>query len=191
MAIDFETAAIPGDIPPEADAGAASGYTCDECGKPLSYGGRGRPPTKCDEHKRAGSSGRSSAPSGNRGSKDVDAACNALAAAYESLLFPLGMASPDAAAMWVQKIGQLNNSNRLILSGDPALARRIVNSASKGGAAALIATNAMAMAPVFILAFNDVKTNRRAARARRQEYENVEDGGITVPIVDPDAAFRR
>ncbi len=50
-----------------------SEYTCSVCGKSLEYGGRGRPPTKCDEHKASASAPAASAPRKRPGAAETPA----------------------------------------------------------------------------------------------------------------------
>lgn len=46
--VGFVRETMSDDIPPTTE----DDLTCEVCGKPLIYGGRGRKPTRCDEHKR-------------------------------------------------------------------------------------------------------------------------------------------
>lgn len=52
---------VPDDVPPRKS------YVCEVCGTELEYGGRGRPPTRCDEHKKGagGPPGTSRPPGGS------------------------------------------------------------------------------------------------------------------------------
>lgn len=55
------------DIPETGNPVSTSGLSCEVCGAPLSYGGRGRKPRFCDEHKPR----RGSASSSTRGSSGI------------------------------------------------------------------------------------------------------------------------
>lgn len=71
----IERVEVPDDEPPpghvdnEPSYESDATYRCVDCGTPLTYGGKGRPPTRCDEHKKSGSKGsRDSSPRGASGS---------------------------------------------------------------------------------------------------------------------------
>ncbi len=165
----FDTTTIPDELPSNAPDIDSTDLSCEVCGTPITYAGRGRKPTRCDEHKRSKTSGTGSAP--RRNVRNVEAACAALDGLYQAMLMPLFAVSPDAGAAWVAQIEQLNARNRIILSGDPALARKIVDGASKGGGAALLISHVIAVGPVASIAVRDVRT-RRAARQPQPEPEN-------------------
>lgn len=174
--ISFTVADIPPADPVDDDNNTQTKeYTCDVCGTPLAYGGRGRPPTRCDEHKRSGTStGSSSRAAGpRRSNKDVDAAMAALDAAHTSLSFVFMLASPDAASVWEAQRPSLDARNRRILESDPALAKRIATTASKGGMPALVLSHLIAVAPTAAIAYTNIRANaaeRRAMREAQQEY---------------------
>jgi hypothetical protein len=171
------------DVPRPDDSPASTDRTCVICGTPITYGGRGKPPIYCDAHKTRSRTTTSSATPARSGNKDVDAACAALHGVYESMLYPFQLMSPRAGAAWQDQIDGLDTRNRVILSGDPKLARKIVESAAKGGATALVVSHAIAVIPVTLIVTADIRERRAEARAAREtEY--------TAPyVVDPDAAF--
>jgi hypothetical protein len=167
---------------PRPDEPTSKDRTCVICGTPITYSGRGKPPIYCDDHKTRSRTTSSATPA-RSGNKDVDSACAALHGVYESMLYPFQLMSPRAGAAWAEQIEGLDARNRVILSGDPKLARRIVESAAKGGATALVVSHAIAVIPVTLIVTADIRERRAEARAAREtEY--------TAPyVVDPDAAF--
>jgi len=159
-------------LPPDFDEPASSdvppdGDVCVVCGTPLVYAGRGRRPRYCDEHKPGRSGTRSETTRGTTGrtSKDVEAACAALHGLYEMVYYPLAAVSAPAAQVWSRAVDDLDKRNRLILSGDPKLARSIVASAEKGGVTALVISHAIAVVPVAVVAARDIQARREAAGA--------------------------
>lgn len=180
--ITFSVASIPEDAAPMDTAPAdpisePAGYYCEVCGVPLSYGGRGRPPKRCAEHKSSKSSGSSSRGGGRRSTRDVDAAMAALDAAHTSLTFGLMLLSPTAAAEWEQGRPKLNERNQLILESDPALAKRIASMAAKGGSTALILNHLIALVPVLGIARGEMRERALVKKAARQGNLTVDDPG--------------
>lgn len=176
----FDTTVIPDQLPGNAPDVDSTDLTCEVCGTPITYAGRGRKPTRCDEHKRSGSkSSGNSAP--RRNDRNVDAACAALDGLYQAMLMPLFAMSPSAGSAWEAQIEQLNARNRIILSGDPALARKIVDGASKGGGAALLISHVIAVGPVASIAVHDIRARRAANRPEPETQE--------APAYDPETPF--
>jgi len=177
--ITFTVADIPADAAPSdpvTDAPASSDRACEVCGTALSYSGRGRPPTRCDDHKKSSSNGASSprANSGRKSTRDVEAAMAALDAAHTSLSFGLMLMSPSAAVAWEESRTNLNARNQMILESDPALAKRIASMAAKGGGTALILNHLIAIVPVLGIVRGDMRERASVKRAARQEAEAVD-----------------
>lgn len=182
--ISFTVADIPPADPVDTapSSGSAGGYTCDVCGVPLSYAGRGRPPTRCAEHKRnQSSSGTSTRRSSSR---DVDAAMAALNASHTSLSFLLMMLAPDAATAWEAGRDSLDDRNRRILEADPALAKRIATAASRGGAGALVISHLIAIAPAAVIAGSKVKRSRAERIAASMVADDQYDDTPTAPVTN-------
>lgn len=177
----FDETFIPQDTLPGIES---DDLTCQVCGKALSYSGRGRKPKFCEDHRKTSGTSGSNRSGGGRSDKDVDAACAALAGLYELGLGPLALIDMNAARAWSQQIDGLNSRNRTILAGDPALARRIVASASKGGGFALALSHVVAVAPVALVMYGDFRA-RHAAQADYDAPAQPE----TPPVVDPDYVF--
>lgn len=167
MSLNFVSTETSDDIPDNIDGidiGPSSDLTCEVCGTPLTYAGRGRKPKFCDEHKKSGSSSSSGTNTRSRNNY-VDAACASLSAGYGALLLPLMMISPNAAAELRDQIPALETRNRLFLEMDPALAKKIAQSAGKTGGLALVLSHAMAFGPVARII---VEERRERAVARQQ-----------------------
>lgn len=190
--ISFTVADIPPADPVDTapSNGSAGAYTCEVCGTPLTYGGRGRPPTRCADHKRAGSS--SGGTTARRSSRDVDAAMAALNASHTSLSFLLMMLAPDAATAWEAGRPSLDDRNRRILEADPALAKRIATAASKGGAGALVISHLIAVAPAAVIAGSKYRTARaERVAAAEQEAEQYDTYSAPSPVTLIDDALAR
>lgn len=182
------------DIPPSDPNGADDPIVSDDpscvvCGTPLAYGGRGRKPKYCEEHKAQGSS-TPRASSGRRSPRDVEAAMAALASIHTSLEFGMMIVAGDAALAFSAQRDALDLRNRGILEADPKLAKRLATAASKGGGPALVLSHLIAIAPAAGITFSKIKDGRAARRAEEETYpqgvDNVVDFGV-----NPDAAFIR
>ena len=160
----FEDAVIPDDIPSED-------LTCRICGTPLTYGGRGRKPSFCDEHKRTGAT---SAKTGVKSTGSVESALTILGGLYDGLAAGLMFASPRAASEWVQRIPTLQTQNRAVLAADPDLCRRINALGKGGGKFAFVAAHAMAIMPVAGILRQDLalRAAEKAGTVQAEAYAN-------------------
>lgn len=178
--ISFSVASIPEDAAPTDNNGVSSdsGYACEVCGTPLTYSGRGRPPKRCDDHKKStsSSSNASSRSTGRRASRDVEAAMAALDAGHTALSFGLMLMSPTAAQAWETNRPGLNARNEAILTGDPALAKRIASIAAKGGGTALVLNHLIAIVPVLGI----VRAEARERRFARMDAQVDMQGDATL-----------
>lgn len=148
---DYAEVPVPDDPPPASDD-----PTCLECGVPLIYGGRGRKPKWCDEHKPK----RSSGSSGGRKSGDVAQATAILDGMYSGVTMALMALSPNAARDWNARIPDLQQTNAVILAGDKKLCQSICKMGQGGGRLAFAAAHIMAIAPVAIIARDDLASRR-------------------------------
>lgn len=147
---------------------ASDDPTCEVCGTPLVYAGRGRKPTRCDEHKRNKSASNSTR--SNKGStRDVTAAANTLKTLNTAVAVPLMMVAPTAGAEWSARLPTLEAQTLSILESDPNLARRLASAGAKGGGLALLLAYAMNLMPVLAVARNELN-ERRISQV--EEYAN-------------------
>jgi hypothetical protein len=148
------------DTPEDAitESAPASGMTCSVCGKDIGYlySGKGRKPTKCEEHKKGNASNISS---GNtRGSADVRSAVATLGLAYNALGMVLQMAGATGAAATLNaSIPGLQEQNATYLAQDRELVKRINSLGKTGGRAAFIGSQVMVLGPVAVLATMELK----------------------------------
>lgn len=157
------------DIPPNAtDAPLSDDLTCEVCGAPLVYSGRGRKPKFCDIHRKSATS--SPRPTSRRNNHDVDAAMAALSGGHTVVQFALSLASLEAGHVFEMSRSGLDERNRAILESDPALAKRIASMASKGGAGALVVSHLIAVGPAAAIAYRQIRV---AALARHVPDEHL------------------
>jgi hypothetical protein len=170
------TAAIPdspADIIPEV---SDVEYPCQVCGKEAGpYGGRGRKPTRCSEHKKSGSSTGVRAPriTGNNA---------ALAAqATEAICSLDGMAALGARIIGftntAEVIEEADEVFRLrvhaALLNSPDTARKILRYGSKAGDSALFIAIGLHLATVLPVFMGEAKTKKAEREAKRlAEQEN-------------------
>ena len=204
MSLDFGNG--PGGPPPPPDDAPDAPLTCEVCGTPLHYAGRGRKPRFCDEHKSSsskssGSTG-TSRPRGSVSDKELAQACENLAAVYDIACMPLAILSPNAANLWIQNASKLNQQNRQTLANNKELVRKINSAGQRGGSFAFILTHVIAVAPVVAVLASDARGAAARARAARAEEEAAyggpyegqhaayDQGPEAGTPFDPDAAFR-
>lgn len=150
------------DAPVPDTAPMSDDLTCQICDAPLFYGGKGRKPKFCDEHKQSRSTGAARKTSSG---STVDAAMASLAFCEDLLSIPLLMLSPNAAKEWVTGLPALRAKNRAILSGNPALCKSIAKTSSKVSPYMLLGSYGYALSPVVKVVAQDV----RARRANRDD----------------------
>lgn len=157
--------------PPGGGIGADStDFTCEVCGVPLSYSGRGRKPKFCDEHKSSRpSSGGTGARSGSGTvpERELNQALANLDSAYEAMLMPLYMASGDAAELWQIKREKLNASNRTFLSNNRKLVKALNSTGEKTGTVGFVVSHVFAVVPVALLVYRDFTVARSEMAAHR------------------------
>jgi hypothetical protein len=161
---------------PEDDA--APEYACETCGKELHYGGRGRHPRFCEEHKPRGASNISTRKSSAKG--DVAAALSALDMMYDLLgMGFLVVGAHDAADLFKESREQLKEKNESYLSNDAALAKSLAKLGRTGGRYAFATAQIATVGPVLILATGEVTQRRRAAAAERDAGDVAREEGPT------------
>lgn len=173
------------DIPPGAgdpvivdiDSGSTSSddLTCQVCGVGLTYGGRGRKPKFCDDHKKSSSSGSSTRSSGARAGAEVEAAMAALDGLHTVMSMALMVIAPTAALEWQSQLPALNDRNRGILGADKELAKKIAKMASKGSSPMLFLSYGAAIAPVAGAASMERRARREAKAQAEWEAEHAAD----------------
>lgn len=189
------------------------------CTVPLSYGGRGRKPVYCADHKggKESSSSRTNAPphtrrkSGAVPERELESACNNLRTLYEALLMPLMLVSQEGASLWSDQIDSLDKSNHTFLANNRKLVRQINNTGEKSGTVGFALAHLFAVTPVVLVAYADVTHRRRnSGQAATPMPPPVPDSvdmssGVTytghdfgpdgdlpdAPVYDIDAAFRK
>lgn len=158
MSAPSDLTAIKVEVP--ADAAEAPTSTCQVCGVGIDhlYSGRGRRPTRCEEHKR-GSSGASSLGTGaRRGSTDARAAAATLENAYQLLVTGLMLAQmPQAASRLASEIPQLTARNVEFLTADKELCRAINKAGKVSGRAGFVIAQVTTLAPVAMLAIGEYR----------------------------------
>lgn len=177
MTINFEAAVIPEDIPVDSIPDLSDvEYPCEVCGKESGpYGGRGRKPKRCADHKKQPTVSGSRKLTGN--------AANLAAQATQVLVQVNGMLAVGAMGMQMfntaHAIAEANpnfeqQAHQALLT-DPELCRLILKS---GGASAKVslamAYVGMGMA-ILPTALQDVQT-RRAVRAAKKAEKDAESG---------------
>lgn len=143
---------------------------CEVCGTGLTYGGRGRKPRFCDEHKPTKSAG---------GTKRVPQAKNAALAAQAAQV----LVGTNALVAFVARMGALTETADQIdiandpfrdrayeaLLADPELCRTIIKGGGLTGKAQLTMAYAMFAFAVVPVATSEIRERRAAAIAAREE----------------------
>lgn len=173
MTITMEDVTVPVDpedgpkdaIPPVFDVE----YPCTVCGREAGpYGGRGRKPTKCPDHKRSsGSSGSSPKTRGSNAVLAAQAADN-LAQLNNMLSFGSMAVGFNATASAIANSNEgFRQAAYEALLTDPALCRSILRAGKTGGKFALMMAYAMFgmnVVPVAMMELNERKAQREAER---------------------------
>jgi len=157
------------------DNTASSDPTCRICGIALTYGGRGRKPVLCGEHKGAtrGPAGARTADRGN--SADVDSAIAILDGMYTALAMGMMMVSPPAASVWATNVDKLQATNRVTLAADKTLTKRILKFGQKSATATFVGAHVVAIAPVIMVVQQDMSSRAAAAKAAQSTAPHLGD----------------
>ena len=150
---------------PDTVVGAAPEYSCQMCGKELHYGGRGRKPKFCDDHKAAkGPAKDRPANAANKAlaekAADVLAQYNDLAA-FGMLTF--GM--PKTGSAIAGKNATFREQAATALATDPALCRSILSAGQTSARGALMVAYGMFATAVGMVAYAEIKEKRADEKA--------------------------
>lgn len=161
---EFEN--VPGDEPMPDDAPASDfEYACQTCGVELFYGGRGRHPKFCDEHKgKTATNSKRNTGSGNlaKQAAAVLEETNALIAGAMMLLpmpynlMDTGMALAEANDAFVIKAEKALNSS-------PKLCRFILKGGAISGQLALVTAYGVMVGTILPTAIAELRENRSKA----------------------------
>lgn len=151
-----------GDIPPDDDESIAApdnALVCATCGISFPYAGRGRKPANCEMHRTVAKAPRGTA---IRSGGQVEAALQILEGMYNGLAAGLMFAAPGAAIEWASRIPGLQQANRVALTADPDLTKRILALGKGGGKLSFVAAHVIAIAPVVVVARAEMKAKAQA-----------------------------
>lgn len=141
-----------------------SGLACETCGKPLEYGGRGRKPKYCDEHK----AGRAATP--RKASKRNDALAEEAAEVLNQinglvgiglLIAPKPFRMPQTAKALEERSDRFKEAAVDALKANPDLARSIARAGGVSGSAGLVIAYGVLAASLAPVAMNEWKGNMR------------------------------
>lgn len=168
----FTDAEIPTGVPDEAPPTRYE-YSCEVCGKELKYSGRGRHPTKCDEHKKGGSS-KSGLRTNRLGKNEELAAQAAYALSQLNGLIAVGlkMSGLEVTAEAIDEARPAFRENaQEALVTDPELCRTILKAGTSSGKVALVMCYAMFLGAVVPVGVMEYKL-KRAEKREREEIDN-------------------
>lgn len=128
-----------GDTDPIFNPNDASPYRCAVCGIGLYYGGKGRPPTRCADHKK----GSATASGGKRQAPNLKALEDSLTQLYMGLGFGITMVNSDDGMVVVNHAEKLAAS-WMPLAASNAKVRKFLQKLTTGtGAGAVVTAHAM------------------------------------------------
>lgn len=163
-------------IPQEPNEDVDAGLTCSVCGKDINrlYSGRGRKPSKCEEHK-TGNASKIGSRTGTRTSGDVGAAVQSLESAYQLIQMGLLMfGAHDASAALRDSIPGLSEQNAKYLATDKDLVKQINKVGKVGGRTGFVISQVSVLAPVAILASKEISDRlSESARVKREAQGDV------------------
>jgi len=158
------------------DNTASADPTCRVCGIALTYGGRGRKPVLCAEHKGAGARSTGGMRTADRGnSADVDSAIAILDGMYTGLAMGLMMVSPNAASVWAGNVDKLQATNRVTLAADKTLTKRILKFGQRSATATFVGAHVVAIAPVVMVVQQDIAARTAATKAAKTAASHLGD----------------
>lgn len=151
----------------EEDSTVFPDYACGICSRELTYGGKGRKPTKCTPNNGGDpecygiNNARSSTGSSPRSSsKKVEAALAVMAGAYEQMIQILLFMSPAGAAALEERIPSQQMRNKMSFEASPALCDRVAGWGGKGGMWTFLLSNVAMMSVVGRIAYADVAAQK-------------------------------
>ncbi|HEY6018781.1 MAG TPA: hypothetical protein VIY48_02495 [Candidatus Paceibacterota bacterium] len=160
--LEIGTVPIPdADLPPDLPPETGSDLRCQVCGTELVYGGRGRKPTRCDEHKKqSGGNKRQSQSNDKLAAQATDSLMALNALATMGIMFA-GM-NRTASAI-AERDDAFREQAYSALLTDPALCRVILRGGAVSARLSLgiaYATLGAAVAPVAIAEFKEKRNGR-------------------------------
>jgi hypothetical protein len=141
-------------------------YACEVCGKELLYGGRGRKPKFCDEHKKGGA-GKSVSRRGGGNLQLATQAADALVQLNSLCAMGLMLAHlPQTASTLAGTEEGFREQAISALLTDPALCKSILKAGTTSGKVSLLIAYAMlagAVVPVGVVEFKERQETIKAA----------------------------
>jgi hypothetical protein len=149
-------------------------YACQVCGKELFYGGRGRKPVKCDEHKTTQSKkGSGSNANMARQASNILSEWNTMVRA--GLMIPYipfagvnPVYLPDTAEAIKEADEVFTDQAYRALLADPKLCKLIIRIGASSGKMSLIVAYGMLGVKVFPVAVNEMKDHKENSDNRSQ-----------------------
>lgn len=178
-ALDFSDAPVPVDGPVNAlgqlDAAPSSDheYACVVCGKELFYGGRGRKPKYCEDHRKA---------SGGKSTRSVSGKNQALAASATEALCQINTLSAFGLMMFGMPLTAESITNAeqgfreqayAALLTNPSLCQKILKAGTTSGTMALVMAYGMLGVAVGPVAYGEVTAKRREAQRLAAESDEM------------------
>jgi len=156
--LTFRDTEVPSDALPRDEAPpSAFEYACQVCGKELHYGGRGRKPKFCDEHKKGGSGTGVARKGGNV--QLATQAADALVQLNSLCVMGLMLAQlPQTAGALAGTEDGFREQAIAALVTDPALCKSILKAGTTSGKVSLLIAYAMlggAVVPVGVMEFKE------------------------------------
>lgn len=145
-------------------------YACETCGKELHYGGRGRKPKFCDEHKRSSSPRSTGGATSNE--KLASAALDILVQANN--LCGMGlmlMQMPRTASAIAMREDPFRVQALEALKADPALCKMILKAGATSGKAMLFMAYGMLAISIAPVALEEIKEKKAAKQEQSEESE--------------------
>lgn len=155
-------------------------YSCEVCGVELRYGGRGRKPKYCDDHKRqsGAASGKVSRSTSGKASQLAAQATEALAQINSLSAIGLLMAGmPLTSAALAQCDATFREQAYAALLTQPDLCKTILKAGTTSGLAALVMAYAALGVSVLPVGISEYRQRRAAAESARAG----DDGTGTLP----------
>lgn len=138
-------------------------YACEVCGEELHYGGRGRKPRFCDEHKKGGKSTREPRSAAN--SKLAAQAADVLAQYNDFAVLGLMFVAPRTASEIAGRNDAFRDAATRALAGDAALCKSILNAgkySAKMSLALAYGSLVGGVLPVAIVVVRELREERAA-----------------------------
>lgn len=154
------------EVPETGNPVAVGGLECETCGKPLTYGGRGRKPRFCDEHKR-----NATARTGGRGkSAVVDRAIVELRVLYGVAGKGLSYWDRGAGELVIDNSDKLAESYRLLLETNDKFRKLFADIENKAAWLPILMVHGDLIAAIMIRrAFEKTIKAQEAKEAETQE----------------------